>query len=70
MKNGTTPHGQLHESYVLQIDGRVKSSHRRFVDALRAGLLLKDQFPHHAIKVRAVQASSSAAEAMRETVLH
>ena len=27
--------------YVLQIDGKVKSAYRRFVDALRAGLELK-----------------------------
>jgi hypothetical protein len=42
------------ERFVIQIDGRVKSHHRRFVDALREGLQLKDQFPHHDIKVRAL----------------
>lgn len=47
------------EHYVIQIDGRVKSHHRRFVDALRAGLQLKDQFPQHDIKVRATQFSVS-----------
>jgi hypothetical protein len=59
MKTDVTLHNPLHESYVLQIDGRVKSSHRRFLDALRAGLQLKDQFPGHNIKVRAVQKALS-----------
>jgi hypothetical protein len=45
------------EHYVIRIVGRVKSHHRRFVDALREGLQLKDQFPQHDIKVRAMQAS-------------
>ena len=40
------------EYFVLQMDGRLKSHHRRFVDALRAALLLRDEFPHHDIKVR------------------
>jgi hypothetical protein len=34
------------------------------VDALRAGLQLRDQFPHHDIKVRA------AAEEIEEAALH
>jgi hypothetical protein len=40
------------EYYVIQFDGYVKSGHRRFLDALRAGLQLKNQFPQHDIKVR------------------
>jgi hypothetical protein len=36
---------QQHEYFLVQIDGRTKSGHRRFIDALRAGLLLRDQFP-------------------------
>jgi hypothetical protein len=39
------------------MDGKAKLQHRRFVDALRAGLQLRDQFPQHDIKVRAMQAS-------------
>jgi hypothetical protein len=42
------------EYFVLQMDGRLKSQHRRFVDALRAGLLLRDRFRHRDIKVRAI----------------
>ena len=36
--------------YVLQIDG-IKSAYRRFVDALRAGLELKQVYPQSNIKV-------------------
>jgi hypothetical protein len=63
MKSGIATHSLPDEHFVLQMDGRVKSQHRRFVDALRAGLQLRDQFPHHDIKVRA-------AEIMQETVFH
>jgi hypothetical protein len=45
------------EHFVIRVDGRVKSHHRRFLDALREGLQLKDQFPQHEIKVRAMNAS-------------
>jgi hypothetical protein len=52
MKNLLTGHNPSDEYFVLQIDGQVKSSHRRFTDALRAALLLRQQFPHHDVKVR------------------
>jgi hypothetical protein len=65
MKNGVATHGLQHEYFVLQIDGRTKSGHRRFIDALRAGLQLKDQFPQHDIKVRAMQIEDAL-----QTVLH
>ena len=45
------------EHFVIRVDGRVKSHHRRFLDALREGLQLKDQFPQHELKVRAMNAS-------------
>jgi len=45
MNAGLTTHDLPDEYFVLQIDGRVKSGHRRFADALRAALLLRDQFP-------------------------
>jgi hypothetical protein len=57
MKSGIATHSLPLEYYVLQIDGQAKSEHRLFVDALRAGLLLKNQFPHHDIKVRAPNAN-------------
>jgi hypothetical protein len=39
------------EHFVIRVDGRVKSHHRRFLDALREGLQLRDQFPQHDVKV-------------------
>jgi hypothetical protein len=53
------------EHYVIEIDGRAKSHHRRFVDALREGLHLRDQFPQHDIKIRAMQATAE-----QRTALH
>jgi hypothetical protein len=43
------------EQYVIQIEGRATSQHQRFIDALREGLQLRDQFPQHDIKVRVLQ---------------
>ena len=48
------------EHFVIRVDGRVKSHHRRFLDALREGLQLRDQFPQLDVKVRAVQVSGEA----------
>ena len=70
MKNGIETHSLPHECYVLRIDGRVNSTYRRFVDALRAGLQLKDQFPQHDIKVSVSQTRSSPEEIMQKTALH
>jgi hypothetical protein len=68
MKNGIATDGSLsHEYYVLQVNGRVNSMHRRYEDAVRAGLLLKYQFPHDDIKVREI---TSTEEEMQGTVLH
>jgi len=46
------------EQFVIRVDGRVKSHHRRFLDALRVGLQLRDQFPQHDVKVQSMQAGS------------
>jgi hypothetical protein len=40
------------EHFVIRVDGRVKSHHRRFLDALREGLQLRDQFPQRDVKVQ------------------
>jgi hypothetical protein len=56
-----------HEYYALQINGRISSTHRRFEDAVRAGLLLKYQFPHDDIKV---YETKSAEEVMPGIVFH
>jgi hypothetical protein len=50
MKNAIAVH-LPDEYFVIRVDGRVKSHHRRFLDALREGLQLRDQFPQHDIKV-------------------
>lgn len=60
MNPGVTTHELPDEYFVLQIDGRVRSGHRRFADALRAALLLRDQFPQHDVKVRAMPAVANA----------
>jgi hypothetical protein len=65
MKNVIAGHSLPDEHHVIRIDGRVRSHHRRFVDALREGLQLKDQFPQHDVKVRAMQASGE-----QRTALH
>ena len=70
MKNGIATHSLPHERYVLRIDGRVNSTYGRFVDALRAGLKLKDEFPDHDIKVGVKQTENSTEEIMQGTVLH
>jgi len=54
MKSSIAIQGSCEELFVVRIDGRVNSTYRRFIDALKAGLVLKDQFPRHDIKVRAV----------------
>ena len=39
------------ESYVVEIDGIFGSTHGVFIEALKAGLELKQKFPHSRIKV-------------------
>jgi hypothetical protein len=67
MKNGIATYGSPHEYYVLQINGQVNSTHRRYQDALIAGLQLKYQFPHDDIKVCV---KNPAEDAVQGTVLH
>ena len=50
MKNAMAAH-LPDEHFIIRVDGRVKSHHRCFLDALREGLQLRDQFPQHDIKV-------------------
>ena len=68
MKNGIATSDSLsHGNFVLQINGRTDSVHRRYEDAVRAGLLLKNQFPHVDIKVCEVD---SIEEVAQGTVWH
>jgi hypothetical protein len=66
MKNGITS-GLRHEYHVLQVNGRVSSTHRRYEDAVKAGLLLKYQFPRDDIKVREI---GSTEDKTSGTVVH
>ena len=64
MKNGIAMQSNLSREYfVVQINDRTVSVHRRYEDAVRAGLLLKNQFPHVAIKVREVDSIGEVAQA-------
>jgi hypothetical protein len=64
MRNVIATHSLPEEHYVIRVDGRVKSHHRRFLDALGASLQLKDQYPQHDVKVRAMHASSEQGTAL------
>jgi hypothetical protein len=43
------------ESYVVEIDGKIKSEYRIYTEALKAGLELKREFPHSHIKVHELE---------------
>ena len=63
VNNGIATNGNLsHAYFVLQINGRTDSIHRRYEDAVRAGLLLKNQFPHVDIKVCEVESIEEVAQ--------
>jgi hypothetical protein len=47
------------ESYVVEIDGKIRSVYRIFIEALKAGMELKQKFPHSHIKVRDVDETLS-----------
>jgi hypothetical protein len=42
------------ESYVVEMDGNVRSVYGIFIEALKAGMELKQKFPHSHIKVHDV----------------
>jgi hypothetical protein len=39
------------EFYVIEIDGELRSVYKVFIEALKAGMELKQKFPHSRIKV-------------------
>ena len=66
MKNGIATNNNLSREYfVIQINGQTDSIHRRYEDAVRAGLLLRYKFPHDDIKVCEITE-----EVIEGTVLH
>jgi hypothetical protein len=50
-----------HECYVVEIDGEIQSQYRIFVEAVKAGLKLKQKFPNSEIKVHELTEQASAA---------
>ena len=41
----------LHDWYVVEIDGKIRSGYGIFIEALKAGMELKQKFPRSEIKV-------------------
>lgn len=58
------------EYFILEMDGHARSTHRRFVDALKAGLQLKYEFPNHEIEVRGVAEGAPALDETQATAVH
>ena len=52
MRSGLGFCGASDDYFVLQINGEVKSCHRRYTDALTAALQLRRRFPLSIIRVR------------------
>jgi hypothetical protein len=68
MKNGIATDSSLsHDCFVIQINGRPSSVHRRYEDALREGLERRYQSPQDNIKVFEI---SSTEEAKQGTASH
>ena len=59
-----------HELFVVQLDGHVKSTHERFVEALRVAMSLRDEFPKHQVKVRAAPTTLPQGIITRRAALH
>ena len=51
MKNPITTSSPSREYFFLEVNGRISSMHRRYEDAVSAGLQLKHQFPHDDVKL-------------------
>jgi hypothetical protein len=58
MKGVGANHKMTHEYFIVQIDRHEKSDYRRFTDALKAALRLKDKFPGRNVKVRTIPTSN------------
>jgi hypothetical protein len=69
MKSGVTQ-SLPHEYFVVKFDGLVQSGHRRFVDAVRVDLQLKDHFPQHDVKVDSIQVTDATEGLAQDPVLH
>jgi hypothetical protein len=47
-----------HEWYVVEIDGKIRSRYGAYIEALKAGMELKQKFPQSLIKVHDTDAGS------------
>jgi len=54
--------GVARDQYLVQIDGITASEHLGFVEALKVGLKLRQQYPHSEVKVRETETSTQAAD--------
>ena len=54
MKTVIQNNGFSRDSYVVEIDGKIRSAYGIFEKALKAGMELKQKFPHSRIKVHDV----------------
>ena len=70
MSNDNRPHVLDHELFVVQLDGHVKSTHERFVEALRVAMSLRDEFPQHQVKVRSAPTTLPQGDGKRRAALH
>jgi len=46
-----TQNASVSESYFVEIDGKIGSVYRIYIEALKAGMALKQRFPERQIKV-------------------
>jgi hypothetical protein len=46
-----TQNAAVSESYVVEIDGKFASAYQIYIEALKAGMELKQRFPERQIKV-------------------
>jgi len=51
MKTDILKNVLLHESYIVEIDGKIVSEYVTLMGALKAGLELRQKFPHSQVKV-------------------
>ena len=47
-----TQNAAFTESYVVEIDGKIRSAYRIYIEAIKAGMELKQKFPHSQIKLQ------------------
>ncbi len=66
MSNAIAMANLTRECFLLQINGRIDSTHRRFEEAVRAGLLVKYQFPNYTIRV----CETNSTEEIQEVICH